>query len=236
VTLQHPHADLSAYIDGALDPTARAVVDGHLVTCALCRAHVAQLRATAAFVRALPDPVPSRRLTPRLATPPAWLAPLRTLMAFASGAAVFLFIASSLLVNLPRLTGSGAAATALESRDRVQMPAAQPASVPSAPPVPSATPNAAFQLGPTAASSTLDAARGPVGAATPNEALKRAEQTTPEPSGAPGAALSPQDAAARYTIAEPQRSGLLSPWLWLALAIICGAVAIVLNRRLRTSI
>jgi hypothetical protein len=75
-----------------------------------------------------------------------------------------------------------------------------------------------------------------VGAATPNEALKRAEQTTPEPSGAPGAALSPQDAAARYTIAEPQRSGLLSPWLWLALAIICGAVAIVLNRRLRTSI
>jgi hypothetical protein len=238
VTLQHPHADLSAYIDGALDPTARAAVDGHLVTCALCRAHVAQLRATAAFVRALPDPVPSRRLTPRLATPPVWLAPLRTLMAFASGAAVFLFIASSLLVNLPRLAGSGAATTALESRDRVQMPAAQPASVPSAPPVPSATPNAAFQAGPTAASSTLDAARGPVGAATPNDAQKqkRVEQTTAEPSPAPGAALSPQDAPARYTNAAPQGSGLLSPWLWLALAIVCGAIAIVLNRRLRTSI
>jgi anti-sigma factor RsiW len=233
VTLQHPHADLSAYIDGALDPTARAAVDGHLVTCAVCRAHVAQLRATAAFVRALPDPVPSRRLTPRLATPPAWLAPLRTLMAFASGAAVFLFIASSLLVNLPRLAGSGAATTALESRDRVQMPAAQPASVPSAPPVPSATPNPAFQAGPTAASSTLDAARG---AATPNEAQKRVGQTTAEPSVAPGAALSPQDAPARYTNAAPQGSGLLSPWLWLALALICGAIAIVLNRRLRTSI
>ena len=109
MTLQHPHADLSAYIDGALDAAAKAAVEGHLVTCALCRAHVAQLRATTALVQALPDPVPSRRLVPRLVTAPSWLAPLRTLMTLASGAAVFLFLASALVTNITPLASSGAA-------------------------------------------------------------------------------------------------------------------------------
>ena len=82
---QHPHAELSAYIDGALAPTAHAAVEEHLVTCALCRAHLAELRATVSLMHALPDPVPSRRLVPHLAGAPAWLAPLRTLMTLASG-------------------------------------------------------------------------------------------------------------------------------------------------------
>ena len=117
MTLQHPHAELSAYIDGELIPAARAAVEGHLAACETCTAHVAQLRATAAFVHALPDPVPSRRLVPRLATVPAWLAPLRTIMTLASGTAVFLFIASSLVSNITFLAGSGAATLTSAGRD-----------------------------------------------------------------------------------------------------------------------
>src|SRR6267143_4823060 len=107
---QHPHAELSAYIDGALTPAAQAAVEGHLATCALCRTHVAQLRATVSLIHALPDPVTSRRLVPRFAGAPAWLAPLRTLMSLATGAAVFLFVASAVLTNITFLAGSGATA------------------------------------------------------------------------------------------------------------------------------
>lgn len=242
MTLQHPHAELSAYIDDALDPAAEAAVDGHLVTCALCRAHVAQLRATVAFVQALPDPVPSRRLVPRLAAPaPAWLVPLRTLMTLASGAAVFLFIASAVISNIAFLTSSGATgATAQEaSRDtavKQQVPAAfgpTSTSTGTPTPTPAVSPNAGFAVGPTA-SAVPDTVRAPQGAATPDP-QKRVDQSTAVPPGAPGAAFNPQDAG-RVTSSEPQRPQLLNPWLWLTLAIVCGAVAIALHRRLRRSV
>lgn len=235
MTLQHPHAELSAYIDGALDPAAQAAVDGHLVTCALCRAHVAQLRATAAFVQALPDPVPSRRLVPRLGAP-AWLAPLRTVMTLASGAAVFLFIASSVASNVTFLASGGATGSTAQEASRdtavnVQAPrAADPTSTTSGAPAPAASPNAAFALSPT--SSPLPGAAK--GAASPGD-TQRVDQTTAGPSGAPGAAAVPQDAG-RIASSEPQRPQLLNPWLWLALALLCGAIAIALHRRLHASI
>jgi anti-sigma factor RsiW len=241
---QHPHAELSAYIDKALDPAAQAAVDGHLVACALCRAHVAQLRATSSLVRALPDPVPSRRLVPRLAPSP-WLAPLRTLMTIASGAAVFLFIASALLTNITLLAGSAAAPARLSAPEAARDTAAyavasqggtQPAS--SAVPAPAATPQAGFAFRPTA-SPLPDSVRGPAGpqaSASGDDAAKivgRVDQATAGPSGAPpGAAYNPQDTA-RLTSAEPQRSPLVNPWLWLAVAILCAAVALALQRRLR---
>ncbi|MDP9252280.1 MAG: zf-HC2 domain-containing protein [Chloroflexota bacterium] len=238
--MQHPHAELSAYIDKALDPAAQSAVAGHLDTCALCRAHVAQLRATASFVRALPDPVPSRRLVPRFApAAPAWLAPLRTLMTIASGAAVFLFIASTLVTNITFLAGSGAATTALSAPEAARdaagnavtstSKAAQPASSP----VPAPSPQAGFALGPTAS----PLVRGPAPVSTSaDDAKVRTDQATAGPSGAPAAAAyNPQDAG-RLTSAEPQRSPLLNPWLWLALAIVCAGVAIALQRRLRVSI
>jgi hypothetical protein len=243
VTLQHPHAELSAYIDDALDPAAQAAVDGHLVTCALCRAHVAQLRATVAFVQALPDPVPSRRLMPRLAAPaPAWLVPLRTLMTLASGAAVFLFIASAVISNITFLTSSGATgATAQEAgRDtaaKAQAPAAAGStSIPTVTPapVPAGSPNVGFALSPSA-SPPPDALRAPQGTVASDDAARRADQSTAVPPGAPGVAFNPQDAG-RPTSAELQRAQLLNPWLWLTLAIVCGAVAIALHRRLRMSV
>ena len=241
--MQHPHAELSAYIDKALDPAAQAAVDGHVVTCALCRAHVAQLRATSSLVRALPDPVPSRRLVPRLA-PPAWLAPLRTLMTIASGAAVFLFIASALVTNITLLAGSGAATTALSApevaRDAagnaVASKGAQPASSPV--PAPAVSPKAGLALDPTAPAS--DTVRGPATAntsASPDDAKVRTDLATAGPSGAPAAAAynPPQDTQ-RSVAAAPQRSPLLNPWLWLGIAIVCAATAIALQRRLRASV
>jgi hypothetical protein len=242
VTQEHPHAELSAYIDGALAPAAQAAVRGHLDTCALCRAHVAELRATVALVHALPDPVPSRRLVPRLAAAPAWLAPLRTLMTLASGAAVFLFIASSLVTNINFLASSGAATSATSaneaSRDAVakqQAPAAAGAPAATNVPAPATSPNAAFgAVSPTAPTTSplLDTARG----SATDDPQKRSDQATARPlETSAAAALSPQDSG-RLASAEPARSPLLNPWLWLTLAILCAAIAIALQRRLRASV
>jgi anti-sigma factor RsiW len=234
VTQEHPHAELSAYIDGALAPGAQAAVRGHLDACALCRAHVAQLRATIALVQALPGPVPSRRLVPRLTAAPAWLAPLRTLMTLASGAAVFLFIASSLVTNINFLASSGAATSANEaSRDAVakqQAPAAAGAPAATAP-APATSPNAAFAVTPTAPSAApaLDTARG-----SATDDPKRSDQSTAGPSGAAGAVAANAQDNARLANAEPQRSPLVNPLLWLLLALISGAIAIALHRRLRS--
>ena len=238
MTQEHPHAELSAYIDGALAPAAQAAVRGHVDTCALCSAHVAQLRATVALVRALPDPVPSRRLVPRLTTAPAWLAPLRTLMTLASGAAVFLFIASSLVTNINFLASSGAATSASEaSRDAIakqQAPAAAGAPAATGVPAPATSPNAAFAVTPTApsASPAVDTARG----SATNDPQKRADQATAGPSGGAAAVAANAEDNARLANAEPQRSPLVNPLLWLALALISGAIALALHRRLRSSI
>jgi len=232
VTLQHPHAALSAYIDEALDPAARAAVDGHLTTCALCRSHLAQLRATTALLQALPDPVPSRRLVPRLAQP-AWIAPLRTLMTLASGAAVFLFVASALVSNITFLTSGGAATTAQDASREQAASAPQPvagaATNTPAPPV-----RAPVAVSPSAAFGAV-ASPTPAGAATADEAQKRLDQATASSStSAPAAANVPE--SARVALAAPQSSPLLNPWLWLVLAIVCGAAAIALQRRLRTRV
>ena len=70
----HPRAQLSAYLDDALAPSERSGVEAHLGACADCRARLAELRATAMLIRALPEPRPSRRLVPQIAAAPAWLA------------------------------------------------------------------------------------------------------------------------------------------------------------------
>jgi len=249
VTLQHPHAELSAYIDGALAPAAQVAVEGHVAACAVCRAHVAELRATVALVHALPDPVPSRRLVPRFATVPAWLAPLRTVMTLASGTAVFLFIASSLVSNITFLAGGApagaapAAAPAQEgaSRDtatnfQVQGPtAAQSGSTParalgpSPSPAPAGSPGALFAHTPTASPAAVAGA-----APTPDDAAKALDRARSGPSAAPGVGA-PQERG-QFAYSEPQRSLLLSPWLWLTLAILCGAIAFALQRRLHRSV
>src|SRR2546428_2470906 len=108
----HPLEDLSAYLDGELDGGRRAAVESHLAACDSCRGRLAQLRATARLIAALPSPVPARSLVPRVAVP-IWLAPLRTLATLGSGAALFLFIASALTTSVTQTSSGGAAAPAL---------------------------------------------------------------------------------------------------------------------------
>src|SRR2546425_456149 len=59
-----PHGELdqlSAYLDGELDPSDRAHLEAHLPTCAECRTTIDALRATVADLAALPDPEPSEQ-------------------------------------------------------------------------------------------------------------------------------------------------------------------------------
>jgi hypothetical protein len=162
-------------------------------------------------------------------------------MTLASGAAVFLFIASSLVTNINFLTSRGAATTANEvGRDAIakqQAPAVAAAPATTGVPAPAASPFAPFAVSPTASpapttSQVLDAAKG----SATDDPQKRSDQATARPLDTSGAAaLSPQDAG-RLASAEPARSPLLNPWLWLALALISGAIAIALHRRLRSSV
>ena len=208
----HPTSDLSAYVDGALRPDERSRVQAHLDACASCRGRVAELRATAALLARLPDPVPSRRLMPRLGAVPAWLAPLRTLSAVASGACVMVLVASVLLSAAPRqaataaLQASGGAAGAPAPAAGGAAPAATAAPAPERANADSVKASATAQ-----ASSVFSVA-------------------TPSPA-------TPQDqAAAKQTetrdAQQRQPEIPFSPWLWLAGAIATAALAISLQRRL----
>lgn len=227
----HPFAELSAYLDGALGPEARAGIDAHLDTCAVCRTRLAELRSTARLISSLPMPVPTRSLVPRVSVP-IWLAPLRTLSTIASGAALFLFIASALVSSLGATSQSAGT-----------VPAAAPA--------------------PNAAGPTVDTSRNAGGAGESTSDRTRALQpsATPAPSavvfGAPSGTSAPaassdyskfagsspslvvsqQDSGSApadqaASAPERQRAGF-SPWIWLALALVFGALSLVLGRRLR---
>jgi anti-sigma factor RsiW len=223
----HPRAQLSAFLDDALVAAERSAISAHLDSCADCRARLAELRATASLIRALPDLPPSRRLVPRVAAVPAWLAPLRTLTTMASGVSAFLFIASALLANMgslamPTSLGAPAAAPAAggaaPSSERSDSAAASPSSAP----------------GPAAPALSADS--------------KAATQPTPVPSAGAfqfsTATATPQDAAGRIATNDAQREELRrvtptpqlgpSPWLWLVLAMTLGASAIWMQRRLRS--
>lgn len=219
-TAPHPHEQLSAFIDDALGPAERRAVESHLAGCMSCQAHVAELRATAVLVASLPELVPSRRLVPRLATVPIWMAPLRTLATLASGLSVFLFIASAFLGNLATLSG-GSATTALNA----------PAAAPAASPVPSgerrdAVPGVA----------QASAAASPAPAAQPTAAADNAKFATSSSPGLGGAAPAQSanaESAADARTGAPRSVGP-SPWLWLGLALITGTIALALQRRLRS--
>jgi hypothetical protein len=221
----HPRAQLSAYLDGALAEPERVAVEGHLDSCADCRVRLVELRATASLIRSLPDPVPSRRLVPRVAAPPAWLAPLRTLTTLASGVSVFLFLATALLANIGGVTtGAGAAAAPAASA----VPAAPALGLTGNPPAP--TQRSAF--GPAvptspAALSAPDTAKQATAAPSVNVEFSTS-------SGAPADAVAARSDTAQQARAGRETPVLRSPWLWLALAIVTAVIALGLQRRLRT--
>jgi len=222
----HPFGDLSAYLDGALSSEARASVQAHLDTCALCRTRLAELRGTARLIAALPMPVPSRSLVPRVSVP-FWLAPLRTFSTLASGAAIFLFLASAVIAYFPRAQSAGTAAAPAVSR-----PAASgagdaslqpPSSLNFNPPSPSAVP----------AVTTDQTGKGQSFAPVETGKEIGRRQDSPGPSS-----NSVADQSTRVTYsAEPAApfAFLLTPWLWLVLAIAFGALSFAVGRRLRST-
>jgi anti-sigma factor RsiW len=214
----HPFGDLSAFLDDALSAERRAAVDAHLDTCSACRTRLAQLRATSRLIAALPSPVPSRRLVPRLSIP-AWVAPLRTLSALGSGAAALLFVVSALTSALGGFATSGAAPAAAPAPN-----AAQPAGgagaassgtpsnfvvAPQASPLPVASQSAERS---TASDAAKDAARQETGSPLALDERTRSTAGTPEP-----------------IVRAP------SPIVWLALAFGLGLVWFILGRRLRAT-
>ncbi|HYK98197.1 MAG TPA: anti-sigma factor [Candidatus Acidoferrales bacterium] len=217
-TTPHPRAQLSAYLDGALLPAQREAVDAHLAACDDCRARLGELRATTRLIASLPSPAPSRRLVPRIAAVPAWLAPLRTLSTLASGLAVFLFIASALLANIGPLATSSATSAS-------QLPLLVPAGGAAAPAPSTAFRNASGVASPPAPAAAQDAAKS---AASPsaNVAL--------QPTAAPASAEEHTVTGASQATGTVSYSPFGSPWLWLVIALVTGAIAIALQRRLRS--
>jgi hypothetical protein len=223
----HPLDDLSAYLDGELDPARRATVETHLAACDGCRARLSELRATARLIAALPSAAPARSLVPRVGVP-AWLAPLRTLATIASGAALFVFIASSVIAIGPQATGAGAPAAAPPELQRRSVTAAS--ATPAGPVGPAAQPGPVFQPAVGAAGAAASPSPSPdkyltdrdrAAASTAAPLAPRADNGTTAPTAV---AFGAPESAARTAP---------SPLVWLALAIAFGAFALVLQRRLR---
>jgi hypothetical protein len=103
---------LSAYIDGALDPPAAGRLEAHLGECEGCRTELEQLRSTVAALRELPEAQaprsfalsPERAAVPRPAVPAAPLA----FGARIAAAGVAVALAAVLVVDLGDLGGDGA--------------------------------------------------------------------------------------------------------------------------------
>ena len=226
----HPFGDLSAYLDNALSPEARASVQAHLDTCALCRTRLAELRGTARLIAALPMPVPSRSLVPRISVP-LWLAPLRTFATFATGAAIFLFLASAVIAYFPRMQSQSATSAGAPAPNAVSAPQASGAAGGAA----AATPSSAnFQVSaptPAPPAVTSDQTKA-LTSATPSGAANEASRVDSAP---PRSAVAADQSTRESGGAQDRFTFLLSPLLWLVLAIAFGAVSFVIGRRLRST-
>jgi len=223
----HPFGDLSAYLDNALSSEARASVQAHLDTCALCRTRLAELRGTARLIAALPMPVPSRSLVPRISVP-FWLAPLRTFSTFASGAAIFLFLASAVIAYFPRAQSSATAGAPAPNAVSAPQATGGAANAPGSSlnfSAPSPSPEAVV---------TTDGRTADRASATPSDTSKEVGR---QDSAGPSSNVPVGDQATRaYTAPAPAPFAfLLSPWLWLVLAIAFAALSIVVGRRLRST-
>ena len=205
-------------------------MQAHVDTCGLCRTRLAELRGAARLIAALPMPVPSRSLVPRVSVP-IWLAPLRTLTTLASGAAIFLFIATAVLTSFPRAVGTSAGSAAAPAANTVGAPQASGGAA-----LDAATGEPAkFQ------------APGPSAAPNPATSAERAVGGSPTPPDAPSTGKRSEDAVASPSTAlaadardlgsrdQPGLFALTSPWLWLALGLLFAGLSFFLSRRLRSA-
>jgi anti-sigma factor RsiW len=233
----HPFGDLSAYLDGALSPEARASVQAHLDTCALCRTRLAELRGTARLIAALPMPVPSRSLVPRVSAP-VWMVALRRFSTVASAAAIFLFVVSAAMSSFPRTQSAGTAPAAAPAPTAALDAARSGGTSGSA--APQSADDRQKYAAPTSASASPGAAFNVVPSPTPAPAAERT--TTSDATGrqdvgsaAPSASIGDFAVASRISSGTEQPPVNPFPWLWLVLGIAFAAVSFILGRRLRSA-
>ena len=216
----HPFADLSAYLDGALPPDARASVQAHLDTCALCRTRLAELRGTARLIASLPSPVPSRSLVPRVAAH-VWMVVLRRFSTVASAAAILLFVVSAAMRSFPLATSSGVPAAAPAPNAALDS-AGNGATAASSAPAPAASPGAAFGVVPTTTPSTIERTQ------TASDSAKRADTSSAAPTSDLAVSFRESGAPVRAPF-DP------FPWLWLVLGVVFAALSLILGRRVRSA-
>lgn len=224
----HVTSDLSAYIDQELAPAEQARVSAHLGTCRACAARLAELRATAALISALPEARPARSLVPALAPRWNWLRPVRSLSAFASGAFVMVFLVAAVAQSGSDLGGGP---TSPFSRMTDPQPAAAPAA-----------PGAGFD---TAASTAPAVPQAELAAATkpPERNAVGAAGTPPDANASPttetlATTEQAEDSDKRGAAADLRANVGLdsqapSPLIWLALALFLAVIAGVSHWRLR---
>jgi len=233
----HPFGDLSAYLDGALSSEARASVQAHLDSCALCRTRLAELRGTTRLIAALPMPVPSRSLVPRVGVSP-WIALLRTLSTVASAAAIFLFVVSAAMSSFPRAQSAGSAPAAAPAPTAALDQAGSGATLASPAPAPQSAGDQENRLAPTSASGSPFKVFNPTSTAAPaersiaNDAARRQDSG----SASPSASTSDFAVATRiFTSVTEQAPFNPFPWLWLVLGVAFAALSFILGRRLRSA-
>lgn len=224
----HVSADLSAYLDQELAPAERARVSAHLEGCGRCAAQLADLRATATLMSALPVRRPSRPLVPSLTARWNWLRPIRSLSTVASGAFVMLFLITAVAQSGSDLGGGPATPF---SRTPTGPAAAQPA----------AAPTTADARGAAVEELKL-ATASPVPAAAPGAAATAAPETqgsAPQVGREAQATAGAEDAAARVDTETFRTSAGSapppSPLIWLGFALIAAIVAFTAHRRLGAS-
>lgn len=203
----HLGADLSAFLDEALAPAERARVQEHLDACGACRARLAELRATASLIAALPSPAPRRSLVPAVVERLNWLRPLRSLSLVASGAFLFFFVAAAVLETGSDL-GAGPSA-----------PFGAPAAAPAA--------AGATQT----VERTVDAPAGP---AATGELAGRDAEAEEDAAEADAAEEDAMNFQAEEAYGVERGFGVFS-FLWLTLAVIAATIALLAHRRLRAT-
>lgn len=229
---------LNAYLDGALPPRDQTAAAAHVATCPDCRAELAELRATVALLRGLPQYAPRRsfRLGPEQAgRHPAddgfgrllSFLPAVRLAAVATAAALVLVTIAGQLAD----QGGGAGGPALEREAPVitagapeeeAAPAPAPAQAPAPAVAPAAAPNAGTEP---AAETSLEMREAPDGAEGAPPALNGAGESVSAPPDAVPSDSRPGEAGATTERARPSgwrlaQVGLALALLWLLVGLV----------------
>lgn len=210
----HVSSDLSAYIDQELAPAEQARVSAHLEGCGRCAERLADLRATATLMAALPALRPSRSLVPSLAPRWNWLRPMRSFSAVTSGAFLMVFLIASVAQSGSNLGGGGALTPF----------GGAPAAAPAAATAGDATLQA--PAGPFSATATAATAEDSQGAEA-----ERAVGTTGE-EGAAELRVEQRDQDLRATSIGPEPP---TPLIWLGLSLIAAVLGLAAHWRLRAA-